>query len=239
MPTGYTYQSYQNAVVTQIPSLTDDPNFQTMLPDAIDYAELSIYRDLDFLAMHGTVALGNTSVGVATVAVPSSVVVLEALQFAGTPLTPASRDYIQAVYAGAATGTPLCFATIGAASGADWTPATAVLLGPTPNAASAVTAYATERQAPLSASNTTTFISTQLPDLFWAASMIFFAGYNRNFGQMSDDPRQALSWSAEYQRLLHGASREEIRKKFLSEQATAKMPQARIGAQPPAPGASA
>ena len=237
MPTGFTYTSYQSAVVTQIPTLTTDPNFTTILPDAIDYAELSIYRDMDFLAMHGLLSLGNTTAHTNLQAVPSGVVVLEALYYGSSnvPVTPASQDYIRAVYAGATEGPPVCFAAIGAGSGTKWAGGVQILLGPAPDTTYALTGYVTEREPPLSGSNTTTFISLNLPDLFWAASMIFFAGYNRNFGAQADDPRQAISWEHEYQRILKGSSQEEIRKKFLSQEATAKLPQARLGAQPAPP----
>jgi hypothetical protein len=229
---GFTYSSYQNAIVTQIPSFTSDPNFSTILPVAISYAELSIQRDLDFLAYHGLLSLGNTTSGNNLIPVPSGVIVTEAV-YAGAsniPLIATSQDYIRSVYGGV-SGYPEYFCPIGAASGATWTPAVQILLGPTPNSAVPLTGYVTQRQAPLSASNPTTFISLNLPDLFWAASMIFFAGYNRNFGAQSDDPRQAISWSAEYQRLLKGADQEEIRKKFMNQGASAKMPAEPVGAQ--------
>lgn len=231
MATGFTYASYQAAVVTQIPSLVTDPNFLTVLPDAIDYGELSISRDLDFLAMHGTVALTAT-VGSPLIAIPSAVIVLEELYYStdNTPVAPLSQAAIRAIYAGM-SGAPEYFAVIGAASGAGWTPGMQLLLGPTPDIAYTFSAYATERQATLSATNTTTFISTQLPDLFWAATMIFFAGYNRNFGALSDDPRQAVSWSAEYQRLLKSAAVEEARKKFASSEWQAQSPTP-VAAQP-------
>ena len=215
-PTGFTYASYQSALVTQIPSLVNDSNFQTILPTCIDYAELSINRDLQFLVMHGALPLGSTTGGVNTVSVPTTVVVLEALGYGAglTPITATSRDYILSVYGAATQGPPQYFAAIGGASGANWTPAQQVLLGPTPDHAYAITAYCTQREAPLSASHTTTFISQNLPDLFWAASMIFMAGYNRNFGAMADDPRQAISWETEYARLLKGAQVEEASKRF-------------------------
>lgn len=230
MPTGFSYDSYQAAVVTQIPSFTTDPNFQTILPDAIDYAELTINRDLDFLAMHGLLALGNTAIGTNLVAVPSAVVVLESLFYGttNTPVTPASQDYIRTVFAGASNGPPVNFVPIGAATGAGWTPGTQLLLGPAPDAVYPLTGYVTQRQAALSDNNPTTFISLNLPDLFWSASMIFFAGYNRNFGAQGqvDDAGQAVTWRAEYTRLLHGAEVEEARKKFMAQNGTAKMPAA-------------
>lgn len=225
---GFTYASYQAAVVTQIPSLVADINFQTILPDAIDYAETSINRDLDFLAVHGLLSLGTMTIGTATLAIPSAVVVLETLFYGAnkTPVTPASLEYIQAVYAGATNGPPVNFMTIGAASGGGWTPASQIIVGPAPDQAYPMTGYVTQRQAPLSATNTTTFISQYLPDLFWAASMIFLAGYNRNFGAMGmvDDAGQALSWRAEYTRLLKSASVEESRKRFESQGWTSQAP---------------
>lgn len=226
MPTGYTWTTYRAAVITQIPTIDSDPNFTTMLPSAIDYAELSIYRDLDLLPAHGTISLGNTTASVATVAVPTGTVVLEALFYGASsfPVIPASQDFIRGVYAGATAGPPETFAVIGAAAGGDWTPSMQVLLGPVPDAVYALNGYGTKRETTLSAAYPSTFISANLPDLFWAASMIFWAGYNRNFGAMADDPRQATSWAAEYQRLLSGAGVEEARRKFQSQGWQAQAP---------------
>lgn len=226
MTTGYTYTSYKQAVVTQIPSIVDDPNFLIMLPDAIDYGELSIYRDVDFLSLHGFIDLGSTTEGQTVVDVGSGVVVLEELYYGdnSAPVTPLSQPAIRAIFTGASNGPPQFFAIIGAAAGGSWTPGLQVLLGPAPDQAYVMTGYGTQRQATLSGTNQTTFISTQLPDLFWAATMIFWSGYNRNFGAQADDPRQALSWRAEYDRLLVGARSEEVRKKFLAEFGAAKLP---------------
>lgn len=226
MATGFTYASYQAAIVTQIPSMVTDPNFLTMLPDAIDYGELSVSRDLDLVANHGLLPLGATTIGVNTVALPAGLIVLESLFLGASsaPVTPASQDYIRAVWAGAANGPPRHYMVIGAASGAGWTPGMQVLLGPAPDAAYALTGYATERAAPLSATNTSTFISTQLPDLFWAATMIFWSAYNRNFGAMADQPAQAVSWTNEYARLLKSASTEEARRKYQSQGWQAESP---------------
>lgn len=227
MAQGFTFDSYSAAIVTQIPSLTTDPNFATMLPDAIDYGELSISRDLDLVANHGLLPLGNTTIGVDTIALPSGVIVLESL-FVGasnTPVTPASQDYIRAVWAGAANGPPRNYMVIGAASGADWTPGMQVLLGPAPDAAYALTGYATERAATLSATNPTTFISTMLPDLLWAATMIFWSGYGKNFGAMgADNPQQSVNWASEYARILKSASTEEARKTYRSQGWIAESP---------------
>jgi hypothetical protein len=226
MPTGFTYASYQAAIVTQIPSLVTDPNFLVVLPDAIDYSELSILRDLDLVSAHGLISLGSTSIGLATQPLPAGLIVLEQMFFGpfSQPVTPASQDYIRAVWSGAANGPPRNFMVIGAATGAAWTAGMQALLGPAPDQAYALTGYGTERPATLSAANPTTFISTMLPDLFWSASMIFFSGYNRNFGAQSDNPQQAVSWKAEYDRLLKSATVEEARKTFRSQGWIAEAP---------------
>jgi hypothetical protein len=78
------------------------------------------------------------------------------------------------------------------------------------------------RPSPLSASNTTTFISQFLPDLFMAAAMREAAGWMKNYGAQSDDPKQALSWDAIYTNLLPSAKLEENRKRFASGSWTAK-----------------
>jgi hypothetical protein len=66
----------------------------------------------------------------------------------------------------------------------------------------------------LSATNTTTFISLYLPDLFIMASMVYVSAYQRNFGRQSDDPQMAQSYEMQYQTLLKSADLEENRKKF-------------------------
>lgn len=223
MPTGYTYTSYQAAVVTQIPTVLTDPNFVTMLPNSIDYAELSIYRDLDFLCMKGELPLANVIAGQNNAAVPTSVIVVESAWASNNaggffPLTPASLDYIRGVYGGAANGLPQYFAITGAANSTNtWTPGLALLFGPPSNGSYTIVGYCSQRAPPLSATNTTTFISLNLPDLFWAAAMIYWAGYMKNFGAQADDPRMAVSWTAEYARLLKGAEVEQARLKFMSQ----------------------
>jgi hypothetical protein len=226
MPTGLTFTSYQTQLVTEIPSVAENLDFLLLLAGSIDYAELSIYRDLDFLALHGDVSLGSATIGTNVIAVPSSVIIVEELYYGAShaPIAPASQAAIRAIYAGGANGPPQYFAMVGGASGATWAPSMTVLLGPAPDQSYAMTAYAVERQAPLSASNPTTFISTQLPDLFWAACMIFWAEYMRSGPGRSADPQAELSWQNEYQRILKGADREEMRKKFQSNSWQAQNP---------------
>ena len=78
----------------------------------------------------------------------------------------------------------------------------------------AVEVVGTYRPNSLSATNTTTFISQYLPDVFIMASMIYISAYQRNFGRANDDPQMAITYESQYQALLKGASVEESRKKF-------------------------
>lgn len=239
MPTGFTYTSFQQALVTQIPSLVTDPNFQTILPAAIDYAELSIQRDLDLFATHGLLDIGDLTIGVPTLTAPETINIIEQLFYmSGTsrvPITPMTDVALNAIYGGAPSGPPKvwCFLPMTQLpTPLVHTPlvftqsvAQQIEVGPVPDAAYEILAMGTCRLLPLSADNPESWISQNVPDLFWAASMIFLAGYNRNFGAQSDDPRQALSWSAEYQRLLKSADVEESRKSFSSQAWTAESPE--------------
>ncbi|MEJ2123942.1 MAG: hypothetical protein P8Y47_03800, partial [Alphaproteobacteria bacterium] len=74
----------------------------------------------------------------------------------------------------------------------------------------------TVRPANLTDSNTTTWISNYLPDLFFAAAMVVVCGWEKNFSAMSDDPASAVSWEAHDQRLRASALGDEVRKKYVS-----------------------
>ena len=88
------------------------------------------------------------------------------------------------------------------------------LVGPYPDDNYTVELIGTYRPASLSATNPTTFISLNLPDIMIMASMVYISAYQRNFGRMNDDPQMAISYESQYQTLLKGAMVEEARKKF-------------------------
>lgn len=247
MTTGLTYESFTAAVANLIPTLTADPNLQAILPLAIDYAELRCLRDLDFLAMHGTFDCLNTIVGDPIAGFPSFIIVAETLMYGiqavGVPLvptnivTPASMEFIRSVYTGAPNGPPEYWAPIGASIpnstapdpfGSDTVFAThcRVLLGPAPDAVYDIQIYGTARPAPLSADNDSTYLSQTLPDLFFAAAMIFFSGYSKNYGAMGvvDDPQMGMSWSKAYEQIRDSAYVEETRKRFQAPSWSAQQP---------------
>jgi hypothetical protein len=132
------------------------------------------------------------------------------------PLQPVSKDFIYFAYGSlASNGIPKYYAMID-----DCT----LLLGPWPNNTYALELVGTQRPANLSASNTTTFISTYLPDLMTMAAMVYISGWQRNYGRQNDDPQQAMSFESNYQTLLKGAAVEEARRKFQASGWTSMSP---------------
>ena len=216
-----TYATYVAQVANIMAVDPATTQFQTMLPGMIDYAEQRIYRELDLL---NTVSRNDTSsftVSNRNFTLPTTangnyitvqgINVITPAGFAadsGTrnALQPTTRDYLDTVW-NSVTGSalPQYFAMIDQFN---------IIVGPWPNAAYQVEVIGTIRPNPLSASNSTTFLTQYLPDLFLAGSMIFATGYQRDFGSQADNPAQAVSWEGQYEKLFASANAEEMRKKF-------------------------
>lgn len=223
MTTGLTYSSYVQQLATLAVVPQSDTNFQIILPQAISYAELRMQRDLDFLSSQ---IYDNTSFTCPTtgnmLSIPTSAfITLQTIQVTANgktyPLTAVAKEYIQSIFnSSASSGVPTVFAVYGGDSATTGNINQNILLGPYPNSAYPLTLTGTVHAASLSGSNTTTFISTYLPDMFIAASMVYIGGYQRNFSSTSADPQMPVNWEQQYQTLLKGAMVEEYRKKFQS-----------------------
>lgn len=216
--------SYITQMATMAVVAETDPAFLTILPQMIVYAELRMYRDLDFLFTSGVSTAYSLTVGSRTLNVPAetfpygTLVVPEQINvLVGStnpdladrvPLLPTTKEFLDAVYGSGAVanrGVPQYWVPFD-----DYT----FLVGPYPDQGYTVELVGTYRPASLSASNPTTFISTNLPDVMIMASMVYISAYQRNFGRMNDDPQMAISYESQYQALLKGAMVEEARKKF-------------------------
>lgn len=228
-----TYSTWVSSLanLAQIPS--SDPNFQTMLPNCIDDAEQRLYRELD---LRNTVVRDSSAAftaGLRTFTLPSTIgtfIVTQQVNVitpAGTtnpelgtrnPLTPTTKEHLDYFWP-SVTGSavPTYFALINQ---------TTAISGPWPNQAYQFEVVGTIRPTPLSSTNVTTFLSVNFPDLFIAASMVFTAGYMKNYGSAVDDPQQGVSWESHYQKLVASALAEEQRKKFQSEAWSDKTPSA-------------
>jgi len=196
---------------------TTNPYLVTELPGAIDYAELRIYRDLDLLATRQTDQSQTCVPSQRKLNVPAAFVVVEGINIitpagaaadSGTrnQLLPTSVEFLDFCWPSSAGATlPAKFARLSQSL---------FLLGPWPDQSYAVEIIGTQRPTPLSAGNPTTFLSTNIPDLFLAATMIHISAYQKNFGAQADDPRMAQSWESQYGLLLASADAEELRKRY-------------------------
>jgi hypothetical protein len=217
--------------------------FTTELPNAIDYGEQRIFRDLDLLATviadHSQVCTPSTRI----VNVPGNIVSINDVNIitpAGVapggglrnPLVRVSQSVLDLLYPSPTVATVpeyYCyqFQGYGGSQGN-------ILLGPFPDQNYTVEYIGTARPTPLSASNPNTFLATNLPDLFLVACMIHMAAYQKNWSSIGNDPAGAVGYETQYQKLLVGASAEEIRKRYAG---TTMIPPAGLAEQPSSPDA--
>lgn len=212
------YNSYVSeiATITVISSdalVNGDTNFAGIMTGLIDYAEGRLYRDLNL----PIVSVIDTSVicssGVRSILLSTAQgepLVLDSLNLltsAGTnssngtriSVVPVAKSVIDVVYPSMAsgnTGQPQYFSRIGNLE---------LILGPTPDQPYRTEAYFSVRPSPLSASNSSTWLTQNYPELMVAAGMVFAAGYMRDFGAQSDNPQLAQSWETQYMTLLRQA----------------------------------
>lgn len=217
----YTYTTFVQSLSNELVIDQTDEDFIEILPTIIDYAEQRIYRELDILNTVTRDASAKLTVGTRNFTLPQSngrFVVVNGINVVtpstqtnpdnGTrnPLLPVSRDVLDLIWpSGSGASLPTQFAMITDQQ---------IIVGPSPDATYTVEVVGTIRPTPLSASNTSTYLTMYLPDLFFAAAMISGTGYQKNFGAQSDNPEQAVSWEGQYEKLVQSANLEEQRKRF-------------------------
>jgi hypothetical protein len=207
-----TYAQYVVRLGQVMGAIQSDFDWTFAIPAIIDYAEQRLYRELDLLA---TVVRDSTATATANdrnFILPSTAgrfVTVDGINIY-TPvlttttrnaLTPVSRDWLDWAWptntAASATTVPTSFCWVNDGNAGAQT----VIFGPPPGAAFTVEVIGTIRPTPLSAANTSTFLSTYLPG------------------------GQSQAWEAEYQKLFPSANVEESRKKFASVSWTSKQPE--------------
>lgn len=201
---------------------SSDANFNAILPRAIEQAEQRLYRELDLITTQ-TAQTAALTAGSRNLAMPGGILILHDLNVitpagtapdAGTrnPVQRVSLSFLNAVApaAAAALGSPSVPRYYALLDDID------VRLGPAPDAAYEAEFIGIIRPAPMTASNPATWLGTNLPDLLLAGVSAFMAGYQRDFGAQSEDPRLAVSWEATFQTLFKSAAVEEARRKAQS-----------------------
>lgn len=229
-----TYASYVSALATLTAISSTNAEFEAILPSTSDYAHQRISRELDMMVENVADGAGSTTAlnrnftlptTYGTFQIVTSVNVVTPASTApetGTrnQLTPVSREFLDMSWpstTGATVPQFFCYFsqdTVNSQPG--------LLFGPWPDTTYRVEVVGKIIPAPLSTTTTTTFISTYLPDLLIAASMVYMSGYLKNFGAQSDDPKQSQSWEGQYQLLKGSAETWESRKRFSGASWTAK-----------------
>ncbi len=205
--------------------------FNTQLPGIIDYAEGRCYREVDFLRTQETVTSIVCSSGNRNLTISSStsyfisldsvsvITPVTATASNGTrnPLQPISREFIDAIYPSGqtVTGVPAYFAMMSD---------TEIVLGPPPDAAYATEMFGEQRPAPLTSTNSSTYLTQYCPDLFIAAAMVYVSGYLQNYGAQSDDPKMSQTWENQYKMLSGSVQVEQLRAAMESQGWTSQAP---------------
>lgn len=215
---------YQTTMVTGVLQGVDD-TFNTLAPQACNYAELRIQRDLDLLPARTSRTSSLTSGNPNLTLSVDDFVTVETLVVnnsgALTPLLPVSREFIQNVTLGGTNATPQYFAMYGGDLATGGNTSSIILLGPTPDSNYPITITGMVRlpslylsaTTPLAASGTT-FISSYLGDAMIQAAMIYVSEFQRQFSATSNSPEMPGSYENNYQLLMQGALVEESRKRF-------------------------
>lgn len=192
-----------------------DYNFVVEIPAIIDYAEQRIYRELDLLSTLITDSTGTTTASQRDFNLPGTFITVQNVNIItpastsvdlGTrnPLMPVSIAVMDLLWPSnvSATGVPTLFAMRDNAT---------LILGPTPDDTYYVQVRGTQRPTPLSPSNSSTILTTYIPDVFLAAAAVYATKY--------DDKAEA-----QYQLLKQSAEVEQFRAKFQSQSWSSQKP---------------
>lgn len=209
---------------------SSDGFFTQLYPRATSYAESRITQEIPMLGNRTedtsqiTVS-GNNQISVT--AMTSPIIVPETVDL----ITPASTqpgsgtrwsydmttpDVINAIWPTQATTLAPALATD---IGRFWAllNASTIIVAPTPDGAYVAAVAGLAATQALSASQTTTYLSTNYPDLLTAACMVFLEGaMTHNFGAQAGNPGEAMSWEGLYQQLADVCWFEELRRRGLA-----------------------
>lgn len=233
-----TYSQFVSTIANLAAMSETDTNFLQILPSAIDYVENRTYRALDMIVENvrdsssSTTSLDRnfnlpTSLGVFSGPLDGINIITPASTApdSGTRvrLEPVSLDFLDFSWP-SSTGAdvPQYFAYISQSALAGQYN---IVFGPWPDDTYRVEVIGKIQPAPLSATNTTTYLSTYMPDLMINGAMVFVSGWQQDFGRVSDSPQQSMSWEAQYLSLLKDAATWEARKRWAGPSWTSKQPE--------------
>ena len=229
------YYQYVLRISQESDSIQSDTDFSIVIPAIIEYAEQRIYRDLNLLnttVRDNTVTLvpnsrdvplpstvtGSTQ-GFTTITGVSVLTPVGTTSSNGTrnPLTRSWQGIVDFLYpsdvSSGSGSVPSVFAVIGSTNPSGSASPT-MIVGPSPGSSFAVEITGTFRPTALSSTNTTTYISAQLSDMFIAASMVYVADNMKQSGQPPHNPPLSQMWEARYMSFLQSAKQEDVRRRY-------------------------
>lgn len=190
----------------------DATEFTTKIPTIINLAELRIYKDVDLTIARKEATLATPIIGQSLLPAPSDLIVPRWVRISnGGYIMQKDESFIREYLATAATsGTPKYYAT--AASGAN------LLFAPSFSSESiSVQIGYTYRPTPLSASNTTTWLSLNAWDVLLFACMVESAGF------MKMEQQDLANWEARYTASADALRIEEQRRRRTDEYRTGEI----------------
>lgn len=223
--------------LNEVPFNNSDENFIRIIPSMMLYADGRIYRELTFLATTTTQPITLIPFN-REIALPLTVVAMRSINVltpAGAITTNSKRKPLERISSEMLDvfwpqstfrpGVPQKYAVIGQqlplVVPQPQTMQHVIRLMPTPDKAYSAEVLGDIRPLPLSEANPQTYLSVTYPELYIAACMVFAAGYQRDFGAQSDDPRMAQSWETQYGALKQGVMLEAGRMRGIAPQAAA------------------
>lgn len=208
-------------------SLANAPDFENLIPAFIAYAEGRIYRDCVFLAtrtQNYSLKMTAGSRTLAFAAITPTLINPEGFALI-TPVTAtnpqngtrnafdeAALDVIDNIWPQESVTMNPSALQPGQGKWAMKDNQT-IVVAPTPDDIYTAEITGLFQPAPLSATNTDTYVTNVYPDLMLAAGMISVSGFLRDYGAQSEDPKTGNSWETQYQVLLKGVAPEEQRRR--------------------------
>ena len=214
----YNYNSLIAALQIEAVQLSTDASWLGIIPTILDQAEGRCYRDLQLLNTVVRDTANSLTANSRNFVLPQTYgyfVTVKGLNVivSGTrrQLRPTSIHFIDATWPSESSATtpsiPQYFTPVSDQN---------FVVGPSPDSGYGMEVIGTIRPTPLSATNTSTYLTAHLSDLFFAACMSAIAGYQKDYGSQADDPRNAMSWETQYTQRLASANKEEAMRKFQS-----------------------
>lgn len=188
-----------------------DPDFAIMAPQALEYAENRILRELDPIQFRqrreGLLELVNGGF-FSTSTLGDDIVCVRDLWWYDDGWRPISRRD---------TAFLRLYQPVPSVGGVPryWATEDGVLLQivAVPPADAALEIDLTYRPPGMTEANPVTWLGTWVPELLFAAAMVFACGFQRSFGEAQASGADGISWESQYKALFAGAAVEARRRK--------------------------